>query len=63
MFGIGFQELLVILAIILLLFGGKKLPELTKSISASIKELRKGFSDPLDSNDEKDKQKQKDNKS
>lgn len=63
MFGIGFQELLVILAIILVLFGGKKLPELTKSISASIKELRKGFSDPLDSDDKKEKDKSKENNS
>lgn len=55
MFGIGLQELLVILAIILVLFGGKKLPELSKSISSAIKELRKGFSDPLDSDNDKQK--------
>ncbi len=45
MFGIGFQELLLILAIILVLFGGKKIPELSRSIAESIKELRKGFTD------------------
>jgi sec-independent protein translocase protein TatA len=44
MFGLGkFEELLVVLAIILLLFGGKKLPELSKGLSDSIKEIRKGF--------------------
>ncbi len=37
---LGTPELIVILVIILLLFGGKKLPELTKSIGSSIKELR-----------------------
>ena len=45
MFGLGVQELIIILAIVLLLFGGKKLPELSKSMANSIKELRKGFSD------------------
>ena len=37
-------ELLIILAIVLLLFGGKKLPQLTKSLGESIRELRKGLS-------------------
>ena len=40
MFGIGTQELLIILVILLLLFGGKKLPELAKSIGQAFKELR-----------------------
>jgi len=39
-----FEELLVILVIILVLFGGKKLPELARSIGASVREVRKGFS-------------------
>lgn len=39
------EELLIILVIILVLFGGKKLPELSKSIGQSIKELRNGFKD------------------
>ncbi len=39
------EELLIILVIILILFGGKKLPELSKSVGESIKELRKGFKD------------------
>jgi len=48
MFGLGVQELILILIIILFLFGGKKLPELTKSIAESIKTLRKGFTEELD---------------
>ena len=38
----GAPELLIILAIILLLFGGKKLPQLTRSLGESMRELRKG---------------------
>ncbi len=45
MFGLGFEELVVILAIVLVLFGGKKLPELSKGIGQAIKEIRKGFTD------------------
>lgn len=36
----GAPELLIILAIVLLLFGSKKLPELSKSIGESIRELK-----------------------
>lgn len=43
--GLGTPELLIILAIILLLFGGSKLPALSRSIGTSIKELRKGIKD------------------
>ncbi len=45
MFGIGSEELILILVIVLVLFGGKKLPELSRSIGQSIRELRKGFTD------------------
>jgi sec-independent protein translocase protein TatA len=42
-------ELVIILAIVLLLFGGKKLPELSKSLGSSMREIRKG----LNNDDEK----------
>jgi len=45
MFGIGPTELLVILAILVLLFGAKKLPELSRGVGESMKELRKGMRD------------------
>jgi sec-independent protein translocase protein TatA len=48
--GVGTPELLIILVIILLLFGGSKLPQLSRSIGSSIKELRKGIDDGV--NDE-----------
>jgi sec-independent protein translocase protein TatA len=56
MFGLGrFEELLIILVIILVLFGGKKLPELSRGFSDSIREIRKGFKDKDDEPDDKKK--------
>jgi sec-independent protein translocase protein TatA len=37
---LGTPELILIIVIILLLFGAKKLPELSRTIGSSIKELR-----------------------
>ena len=41
----GTTELLIVALILLLLFGGKKLPELGKGIAESIKEFRKSVKD------------------
>lgn len=41
--GLGTPELLVILVILVLLFGANKLPQLSRSIGTSMKELRKGM--------------------
>lgn len=43
--GIGVTELIIILVIIILLFGAKKLPELSRSLGKSVGELRKGIDD------------------
>lgn len=45
MFGIGLNitEVTIILLVLLLLFGGKKLPEFFKGLSEAIKEFRKAF--------------------
>lgn len=43
--GIGTTELIVILVILLLLFGAKKLPDLARSLGQSAGELRKGMDD------------------
>lgn len=41
MFGIGTTELVVVLFIVLLLFGGKKLPELARSMGSAVREYTK----------------------
>lgn len=38
---LGTPELIIILAVVILLFGARKLPELSASIGKSIKEFRK----------------------
>ena len=40
MFGLGTGEILIILFVILLLFGAKKLPELAKGLGKGIKEFK-----------------------
>ena len=38
------SHLIIVLAIILLLFGAKRIPELAKGLGAGLKELREGIS-------------------
>ena len=43
MFGIGVPELLIVLFIVLLLFGARKLPGLANSLGSSVAEFKKGI--------------------
>lgn len=43
MFGIGFQEIIIIALIILLLFGGKKIPELMKGLGKGVRSFKDGM--------------------
>ncbi|MBM2827914.1 MAG: twin-arginine translocation protein, TatB subunit [Actinobacteria bacterium] len=54
MFGIGFQEMLIILVVVLIFFGPKRLPDLAKSLGKGIaefkkasEEVRKGIDDAM----------------
>jgi sec-independent protein translocase protein TatA len=43
-FGIGIWEMLVLLGVLLLVFGPKKLPEMGRSLGKGVRELREGIS-------------------
>lgn len=45
---IGLPEVVVILVIVLVLFGAKRLPELARSIGRAALELRKGLREPTE---------------
>ena len=54
--GIGMQEILIIALIILLLFGGKKIPELMKGLGKGVKSFKEGMNEVTDLTDEKKEQ-------
>ena len=52
----GVTEILVILAIVLLLFGGKKIPELMKGLGNGIKEFKNASKDDKPPADKKEEE-------
>ena len=61
LFGLGMQEILVIALIVLLLFGGKKIPELMKGLGKGVKSFKDGMKEIDD--DKSDKSDKSDDKS
>jgi sec-independent protein translocase protein TatA len=61
MFGLGLQELLIILAIALVIFGPSKLPQIGSGLGKAIRDFKKGVSsddsedDVKEAKDEKSK--------
>jgi sec-independent protein translocase protein TatA len=45
-FGFGLQELVIVLVIALVIFGGKKLPEVGSGLGKAIREFKRGTSEP-----------------
>lgn len=41
--GLGMQEILVILLVVVLLFGGKKIPELMKGLGKGVRSFKDGM--------------------
>jgi sec-independent protein translocase protein TatA len=54
---LGLPEILVIIAVVLLLFGGKKIPELMKGLGSGIKEFKNAAKEeqPADKKEEEAK--------
>jgi len=51
---IGTGEIILIVAVLVLFFGSRKLPDLARSIGKSARELRKGLSGEDDDEEKKD---------
>ena len=43
--GIGFQEVLLIALVVLIFFGGKKIPELMKGLGKGVRSFKEGLND------------------
>jgi sec-independent protein translocase protein TatA len=59
---VGWQEILVVLLIALLLFGAKRIPELAKSLGKGIRDFKKTMKEierPLEKEDKKSDEKSK----
>lgn len=50
--GLGMQEILLIALIVLLLFGGKKIPEFMRGLGKGVKSFKDGLNDVTTSTDE-----------
>ena len=54
----GVTEILVILAVVLLLFGGKKIPELMKGLGSGLKEFKNAAKEDTDTDKKEDSDKE-----
>jgi sec-independent protein translocase protein TatA len=54
---LGLPEIIIILAIVLLLFGAKRLPEMARSLGRSSREFKKGMKEGADDEEEEEEAK------
>lgn len=59
MLGLGTKEIVIIAAIVVLLFGAKKVPDLARGIGEAIRHIRGGFKDGETDSDQNSSQKKK----
>jgi sec-independent protein translocase protein TatA len=59
MFGIGLQEMIIITLVVLLFFGGKKIPELMKGLGKGVRSFKDGMNGKDDSLPEGEEDKKK----
>lgn len=52
--GLGMQEILLIALVVLLFFGGKKIPELMKGLGKGVKSFKDGMNEIEVKNDKKE---------
>ncbi|HOK03758.1 MAG TPA: twin-arginine translocase TatA/TatE family subunit [Victivallales bacterium] len=65
MFGLGTGEIIIIFIVILLLFGGRKIPEVARGLGKGIREFKKakeGFEESLNEAIEEKEEKKSDEK-
>ena len=60
MFGLGMQEILILALIVLLFFGGKKIPELMRGLGKGVKSFKVGMNEVTDITKDEDKAEKKD---
>ena len=53
MFGLGMQEILIIALIVLLFYGGKKIPDLMKGLGKGVKSFKDGMNEVTDLKEDK----------
>ena len=49
MFGLGMQELIIILAILMFIFGAKRIPQLMEGVGKGLRSFKKGLSEKEES--------------
>ncbi|PKN51225.1 MAG: twin-arginine translocase TatA/TatE family subunit [Deltaproteobacteria bacterium HGW-Deltaproteobacteria-13] len=59
MFGIGMQELIIVLVIVLIIFGAGKLPEIGSALGRGIQNFKKSMNDNKEINDQSKKEDEK----